>query len=270
MIGNCSPIVTQLKCDYMQNPAIIGLMLGLFFGFILFGVLLSIYRPPAFVIDWCQRRWPDVIWQVATKRRVVALTIDDGPSEYTEEIAAILKDNEATATFFVIGSHISGRTNVLRKLVEQGHELGNHAMHDEPSRSLSLRELRSQIQTVDAQIDQIYGSCQQATPVRYFRPGSGFFNSGMRNMVTDLGHHLVLGGIYPHDPQIPFWRLNSWHILSLLRPGAIIICHDGRAWTPPMLRKVLPHIRACGYRVVSVSELVGSTDELGRSSKSRG
>ncbi|KAL8725710.1 MAG: hypothetical protein Q9166_007195 [cf. Caloplaca sp. 2 TL-2023] len=218
-----------------------------------------IYKPPHLLIRYFQYRWPDVLWHVplSSTNRVVALTIDDAPSEYTEEILEILKANGATTTFFVIGSPAKGREDVLRRLVREGMELGNHAMHDEPSRSLSDNILIKHIKSVEKIVDDAYAPASvENLPPRYFRPGSGFFHNRMRKVVHDLGYRLVLGSIYPHDPQIPYPWANARHILSMLRPGGIIICHDRRKWTAPMLRRVLPEMKRRGYRVVTVSELM--------------
>jgi peptidoglycan/xylan/chitin deacetylase (PgdA/CDA1 family) len=73
------------------------------------------------------------------------------------------------------------------------------------------------------------------------------------------GYRTILGSIYPHDPFINIWRLNAWHILSMLRPGAVIICHDRRSWTIPMLRKVIPEMKQRGYEIVSVDRFLQRT-----------
>lgn len=215
-----------------------------------------IYKPPSFLISYFQWRWPDVLWHVSTTSKTVALTIDDVPSKYTREILNVLDANDAHATFFVIGSQVVGHDETLQQLVRKGNELGNHAMYDEPSRSLSDDTLTAQIHSVEEMIEQAYDSINAGQPPRYFRPGSGFFSQRMRNVLGRLGYRLVLGSIYPHDPQIRHWRVNASHILSLLRPGGIIICHDRRGWTAPMLRSVLPQIRRRGYRIVTVTELL--------------
>lgn len=214
------------------------------------------YKPPSLLIRYFQHRWPDVLWRASMTSKVVALTIDDGPSEYTEEIMQILHSNGATATFFIIGSQVARHANTLQDLVRNGNELGNHAMHDEPSRSLSDAALVEQIQAVEKMLHAIYAGVDVDPPPKYFRPGSGFFSGRMREILRRLDYRLVLGSIYPHDPQIPFWRINASHIMSMLRPGGIIICHDRRSWTPPMLRKVLPEVRRRGYRIVTVTELL--------------
>lgn len=215
-----------------------------------------IYKPPAFLIRYLQRRWPDVLWHVSKSSNIIALTIDDGPSEYTNEIMQILKSNDASATFFIIGSQVAGQEKTLQDLIRNGNELGNHAMHDEPSRSLSDAILVDEIQSVEVMLNKTYAAVDAEPPPKYFRPGSGFFSERMRKVLGRLGYRLVLGSIYPHDPQIPFWRVNANHILSMLQPGGIIICHDRRSWTVPMLRKVLPEVRRRGYRIVTVTELI--------------
>jgi peptidoglycan/xylan/chitin deacetylase (PgdA/CDA1 family) len=223
---------------------------------LLFTPLYLVYKPPNFLIRYFQYRWPDVLWRVSTSSKIIALTIDDGPSEYTEEIMQVLKANDATATFFIIGSQIEWHEETLQHLIRNGNELGNHAMYDEPSRSLHDATLVDQIQSVEEMLHKAYSAVDADPPPKYFRPGSGFFSGRMRKMLNRLGYRLVLGSIYPHDSQIPVWRINASHILSMLRPGGIIICHDRRAWTVPMLQKSLPEIRRRGYRIVTVTELL--------------
>lgn len=236
-----------------------------------------IYRPPRLLIRYFQHRWPDVLWEVSLpasasssssqQQKLIALTIDDAPSEYTREILRILKANDAHATLFVIGGQVEGREEVLREVVAAGNELGNHAMHDEAAMGLDLDELEAQIDRVQGLIRQAYvdagvagGDSGGAGPKhQYFRPGSGLFSTQMRAMVARLGYRMVLGSVYPHDPQIPYWWLNAWHILSMARNGAIVVCHDRRSWTIPMLEKVLPELRRRGYRVVTISELLEAT-----------
>jgi len=215
-----------------------------------------IYKPPALLIRYFARRWPDVLWQVETAEKVVALTIDDAPSQHTRQIMEVLREHDAHATFFVIGSQVDGREDRLRELVRNGNELGNHAMHDEPSRSLSDEALEAEIYAVREKLLDAYSDEGIQPPSNYFRPGSGFFSDRMRRLLDRLGYRPVLGSIYPHDPQIPYWWINANHILSMLRPGAIIICHDRRDWTVPMLRKVVPEIRKRGYDIVTVTELL--------------
>ncbi|KAJ5725024.1 uncharacterized protein N7483_006381 [Penicillium malachiteum] len=246
--------------------------------FVLFGPLYLIYKPPVCLIRLFQRHWPDVLFHRPTTQKVVALTIDDAPSIYTaggrvdqtelnsdgehdSTILDLLKAYHATATFFVIGSQVPGYEDALVQLVHGGNELANHAMYDEPSRALSDDQLAEQILAVQTMIQNAYRAAgkDEGPEAWFFRPGSGFFSSRMRRLVKGLGYRLVLGDVYPHDPQVPFSGFNAKHILSMVRPGSIIVCHDRREWTLPMLQVVLPELRKRGYRVVTISELLRET-----------
>lgn len=218
-----------------------------------------IYKPPHALIRYFQHRWPDVLWHVplpAGAEKVIALTIDDAPSEHTRELLSVLKENDAHATFFVIGGQVPGREDVLKSMVSAGMELGNHAMHDEPSRALSASKLQEEVAQVEGYINATYASLDMQRPPKYFRPGSGFFSTSMRAQVRGLGYQMVLGGIYPHDPQVPYPGVNARHILSKARAGGIIICHDRRGWTVPMLKRVLPELKRRGYRITTVTGLL--------------
>lgn len=223
-----------------------------------------IYKPPTLLIRYFAARWPDVLWHVSTEEKIIALTIDDAPSEFTAEILDVLQANDAKATFFVIGAQVGGREEVLKEVVRRGNELGNHAMHDEPSRSLSPAVLEAEIRRVEGYINATFDDLGMAHPPRYFRPGSGFFSSSMREQVGRLGYRLVLGSVYPHDPQIGYPMVNARHVLSMVRPGGIVICHDRRGWTAPMLRRVLPELKRRGYRVTTVTGLLGAARDEGK------
>jgi peptidoglycan/xylan/chitin deacetylase (PgdA/CDA1 family) len=232
--------------------------------------LYTLYKPPTWLIDYFQTKYPSVTFHIADwpspEEKVVALTIDDGPSDYTLEIASLLKEHEAEATFFVLGSQIEGREDVLRKLIDGGNELGNHAMNDVPARDLPEAQLKKEIIAVEAKLRELYLTTpgfHPPTPPRYYRPGSGFFTKPMLSTIKKLAYVPVLGSIYPYDAQIPYAWINARHILSMLKPGEIIICHDRRPWTIPMLKTILPEMKRRGYKITTVSSM-GAIAEEGR------
>lgn len=226
-------------------------------------VLKCVYRPPGYVLSYLRARYPDVLFEVTTSEPIVALSIDDAPSAYTDEIMAVLAEHDARATFFVIGNQADERPAKLRDMVRAGHELANHAMRDEPSRDLAPDVLEEQVRGVQDRLRAAYADEGAILPNNYFRPGSGLFNYAMRDLLGNRGFRIVLGSVYPHDPQIPYPAVNARHILSMAHPGAIIICHDRREWTAPMLRTVLPELKARGYKVVTITDLVKSVEPLG-------
>lgn len=219
-----------------------------------------VYKPPKSVISYLQARNPSVLFQIQTNKNIVALTIDDAPSPYTREILDILRKNDATATFFIIGNQVPGNEAILAEIVRAGHELGNHAMHDEPSISLPSETLDQEIHQVDAMLDRAYEQAGRERTSHYFRPGSGVFSQRILGVAEKAGYQTILGSIYPHDPFISRWRVNAWHVLSSLRKGAVIICHDRRSWTVPMLRKALPEMKKKGFEVASVTRFLSSLD----------
>ncbi|RDA91749.1 hypothetical protein CP533_4771 [Ophiocordyceps camponoti-saundersi (nom. inval.)] len=222
-----------------------------------------VYKPPRFLLSYLRARYPDVLFEMTTTERVMALSIDDAPSSQTADIMEVLKENDAHATFFVIGDQVQGREKELRRLVREGHELANHAMHDEPSHALSDQRLEADVAAVKAILVEAYTAEGSSLPNNYFRPGSGLINRRMRDLMGSRGIRIVLGSVYPHDPQIPYPSVNARHILSMAHPGAIVICHDRREWTAPMLRIVLPELRRRGYKIVTITDLVKSVEPLG-------
>lgn len=210
------------------------------------------------------QRWTDVLWRIwlPPTKKLVALTIDDAPSDHTREILDALAASGAHATFFVIGAQVAGREDILREIVRGGHELGNHGMRDEPAKDLGEEELERQIRRVEGMIADAYRAEERISPGeagrknKYYRPGSGFFSDRVRGVVRKLGYRLVLGSIYPHDAQVSWAWANARHILGMLSPGGVIICHDRRSWTEPMLKRVLPEMRRGGYKAVTVTDLL--------------
>ena len=195
---------------------------------------------------------PGVLFSVPVKEPIVALTIDDGPSTETEAILEVLAEHEAAATFFFIGDHLEQHPEVGRRVIEQGHEAGHHMMRDEPSIRLSPEVFAEQFEQTHRLLEELGGS-------RLFRPGSGWYNDSMTREVERRGYRMVLGWVYPLDALIASSTFSSWFIRSNLRPGAIIILHDGGARgrrTADVLRAILPDLREQGYRVVTVSELL--------------
>ncbi|KAG9242914.1 carbohydrate esterase family 4 protein [Calycina marina] len=224
-----------------------------------------IYKPPATLINFFQWKYPDVLFQVTlpSSQHVVALTLDDAPSDETAKLLEILKKYSAKATFFIIGSQIASQPGLLQRIHDEGHELGNHAWEDEPSISLPFAELERQVKEVEALVPA------NNNGAKYFRPGSGFFNKQLVQKVKKLGYQVVLGGIYPHDPQIHNPKVNARHVLSMVRPGGVIIMHDRRSYSAEQLELVLKGLAERDWVVKSVGGLLKIQEELASNRKSR-
>lgn len=209
-------------------------------------------RPPLWLLDGLAAVAPGCLYRVHTGEPLVALTLDDGPDERTTPaILAELERHGARATFFLIGERVRGREAVVRRLVEDGHEIGNHFMRDRPAILLDSMALERDL---SAWRDLL----APFATVRWARPGSGWYSARLVAVLARHGYRCALGSVYPYDATLPWSGLASRHILRNVRPGAIVVLHDGGARgrrTVHTLRTVLPELRRRGYRVVTLSEL---------------
>jgi peptidoglycan-N-acetylglucosamine deacetylase len=207
-------------------------------------------------VQWQVRRLardnPQVLYSVETSAKAVALTIDDGPDPLTTPaILDVLERNGAHATFFIITSRVPGNETVLRRMLAEGHELGNHLLRDEPSIKLSPEEFERQL--VDS-----HDVLSQFADIRWFRPGSGHYNARMLATLDKHGYQCALGSNYPFDPHIRWSWFSRRFILSNAEPGSVVILHDwgsrGKR-TIKTLSNLLPALRERGFRVVTLTEL---------------
>lgn len=218
-------------------------------------VAVVVWTAPRWLVSSIARAAPGCLYMVRTNERAVALTIDDGPSTHTAELLRVLREHGVRATFFLISSNVAGREGVVNAIVSEGHELGNHMTRDEPSIRLTAEEFGRSMREAGEVVGR-FG------PVRWLRPGGGWYTATMIGAIERAGYRCALGSIYPFDAQIPSSRLASAFILANARPGAVIVLHDGGARgrrTVATLERVLPELRRRGLRVVSLSEL----DQLG-------
>lgn len=201
-------------------------------------------------------RYPGAVYFVETAENMLALTIDDGPDAVTTpKILEVLQQYQARATFFLISDRVEGNEAIVRQIVEQGHELGNHLTRDEAS--IKLKNFGNDLLEADAILSKF-------APLRWLRPGQGLYNSSMVKVAHQHGYRIALGSIFPYDTTIPVSWFATQQILCNARPGAIIILHDSHAWgkrTAETLSAVLPELNNRGYQVVTLSKLYDANQE---------
>ena len=198
-------------------------------------------------------RSPAVLYSVEADERVVALTIDDGPDPATTpRLLELLAAYRARATFFLIADRVPGNEKLVRAIVDAGHEIGNHMTRDVPSIELAPDVFEQELLRADRILSEF------AKPY-WFRPGSGWYDDDMLEILARHGYRVALGSVYPLDAHISWSWFARRFILKLTRPGSVIILHDGGARgerTLTTLGKVLPGLIDDGYRLVTLSELV--------------
>lgn len=216
-------------------------------------LLLIVLLQPLPVLRLLAKLHPDVLYFVTLKEKVVALTIDDAPhAMVTPLLLDVLREHAAHATFFVIGDHAPGNLQILERAKQEGHELGNHLAHEYPTVFLPSTQFEKELAEVNGLISPF-------PQTKWFRPGSGWYNRRILDHAKAQGYRCALGSVYPFDTTIRNQWAISMYIKNQIFPGAIIIIHDGkpdRVRSAAVLKKVLPALKAAGYRIVTLSELV--------------
>lgn len=245
------------------------------YGVVLIGLLIlaALLSQPRWLFALATKLKPGAIYAVSLSdtsgskyadpipEKIVALTIDDGPSAATAGILAVIDRYGAKATFFNIGSNLKGQEETVQQAVDAGHELGNHLMADEASIQLSAEDFEMQLQTVQR---NLLAFLPKSSTLKWLRPGMGFYNAEMVATAERNGYQLVLGSNFPYDTHLPFPRFASAFIVNTVQPGDIIVLHDGEGRgvrTANTLERVLPALQEKGYTVTTVSELVEASSQ---------
>ncbi len=220
------------------------------------GLLLLVYfvlRQPQWFFRLVSQLRPGALFRVDTEEPVIALTIDDGPqAETTDAILQVLEHHGVNATFFMLRDQLPGNEATLKRLIANGHELGNHMTIDESSIRLSPQDFQSKFLQADQALTT-YGH------VTWFRPGMGWYNHRMLNFIESHNYQLVLGSLFPYDTHVPSVQFAEWFVLNNLDPGDILVLHDGPKnrgeRTVQLLDRLLPKIQQRGYTIVTLTEL---------------
>lgn len=186
--------------------------------------------------------------------RQVALTFDDGPGRVTESILDVLAGHGAAATFNVLGERIDGRERLLRRIVAEGHELGNHGVDHRQLAGAPIETAR-QLALTSAAIRRAVG----AGP-RTFRAPYGAVTRSTVAAARLAGLVTVGWDVDPRDYETPGAEAIHERTIAAVRPGSIVLLHDDRRaleQTAVALALILPDLEELGYELVTVSQLLG-------------
>ncbi len=200
----------------------------------------------------------DAIIAVRTRRPIVALTFDDGPDpHFTPQILRLLRLAHAHATFFVIGRRIAAHPALARAIVAAGNEVGDHTLDHVLLPPLPDAGIRRQI------AGGLAAARRAGLPAaRYFRPPHGFFDPRVSLAGARLGLRTIgWNAVVERELRERTPAQAAAVLAASLRPGSIVLAHDGRldrARTVAAVARLLPALHARGMRVVSVSELLAA------------
>lgn len=178
---------------------------------------------------------------------VIALTFDDGPSRYTEEILETLRRNEVCATFFVLGNKVEDYQEVLKKSVSYHNELGNHSYNHKWLSRLPINSLKEQIEKTQ----QVLQETLSYQP-KYLRPTYGSVNDRIRKN-TEL--KIVLWTVDTKDWKITNVDRIIEKATTNIKDGDIILMHDIFERSSQALEKIIPILKEQGFQFVTISEL---------------
>jgi len=182
-------------------------------------------------------------------RNVLALTFDDGPSEYTPDFLQVLREKHVPATFFEIGEEMSRYPAVMRQILREGDEIGNHTMHHAEFPS--------------------YGEIAPATTLAesithfrpcLFRPPGGAVDSSVIGAAAEDGLRTITWDVDPADWSTPGTSAIYSRVVNTAQAGSIILMHDGggpRDETLAALPRIIDTLRARGYDFATVTSLLG-------------
>ena len=185
--------------------------------------------------------------------KCVALTFDDGPGPFDERLLQILKDNDAKATFFLIGNKVAANPAGAKRIADAGMEIGNHTWEHPNMATIPPQDIATQFAKANDAINAATGR----TPALY-RPAGGLSTDAVRQTAAKFGLAEILWDVIPFD-----WANDSntaatrYMLMTYTKPGSVVLFHDTYSSTVDLIYQFIPVLKANGYRMVTVSELLG-------------
>jgi peptidoglycan/xylan/chitin deacetylase (PgdA/CDA1 family) len=238
----------------------------------LIGVLVVLLGAAAFFLfaDEAAFVRDGTISEASSGQMVVALTFDDGPSaEWTPKLLDELKAFNVKATFFVLGSHVRNNPELTKRIAREGHEIENHSYRHPLLALHSVKDLEKEIRDCEIEVRNLTG-----ITTKYFRPPRAWLTGRQKAAVEKMGYRVVLWSLNSKDWVTFDDKYLVAHVLRNVRPGNIILFHDGggifgtegrnRDETVRTIAQLIPKMRKRGYRFVTVAELLAESQNTVR------
>ena len=185
--------------------------------------------------------------KIDKNKKMVALTYDDGPSIYTPRVLKTLKENNAVATFFVVGNHVPTYSDTVKKAHDMGCEIGNHTYEHKSLPNLSETEVKRQISKTNKEVKKAIGE----KPV-IMRPTGGATNTNIKKWV---GMPSIIWSVDTLDWKTRNADSTRRAVLNRVKDGDIVLMHDLYSATATASETIIPELVRRGYQLVTVSEL---------------
>ena len=192
-----------------------------------------------------------------TEEKVLYLTFDAGyENGNTETILNALKKHNVSATFFVVGTYIESEPELIQRMVDEGHTVGNHTWHHPDMSGIeTMEEFTKELTDVEDAFRQTTG--QEMT--KYYRPPQGIYSESNLEMAKELGYQTFFWSLayvdwYADDQPTREEAFDK--LLGRIHPGAIVLLHSTSSTNAEILDELLTKWEEMGYQVRPLSELV--------------
>ena len=188
-------------------------------------------------------------------RKMVALTFDDGPSEYTDRVLDVLNKYGGKGTFFVVGDRLgeTGKQRV-RRIIEEGHEVGSHTWKHSNLTKLGYDGGKNAIGSVEEVIEEI--GAEFGYKMNVFRPPYGSVNSTVKEVAADMKLAIMYWSVDTLDWQHRTASKTVANVKSDVKDGSIVLFHDIYDPTAAAVEQIVPWLVDQGYQLVTCSELL--------------
>ena len=200
-------------------------------------------------------------WYVGSKEeKVIYLTFDAGyeVEGCTEKILDALKKHHVPATFFLVGNYLETQPELVRRMVAEGHVVGNHTYHHPDMGSISDRtSFEAELTALEAKYREITGQ----EMVKFYRPPQGKYSRDNLQMAKDMGYQTFFWSLAYVDWYVddqPTKEEAFEKLLGRIHPGAIVLLHSTSATNAQILDELLTKWEEMGYKFRSLEELTGS------------
>ncbi len=191
-----------------------------------------------------------------TERKDLYLTFDNGyENGLTSAILDVLKAKQVPAAFFVTGHYVKEEPQLLKRMVDEGHIVGNHSWSHPDMSQLNETQIASELDRVDEQVQRITGQKK----MQYLRPPRGIFNERVLAASRKLGYRSVFWSIAYKDWDVNAQRGAGYafdQVMKQLHPGAILLLHSVSRDNAEALGSIIDKAREQGYTFRSLDELV--------------
>ncbi|WP_217589812.1 delta-lactam-biosynthetic de-N-acetylase [Lentibacillus saliphilus] len=186
----------------------------------------------------------------------IYLTFDNGyEAGYTEDVLNVLKEENVPATFFVTGHYVKSEPDMIKRMVEEGHIVGNHSYHHPDFTVISKQSMKEELETLEAAVANV--SDQKS--MTYLRPPRGTFSEKTLSWAAELGYTHVFWSLafidWNTDKQ-KGWEYAYEQVIDQIHPGAIMLLHAVSSDNAEALSQIIQDLKAEGYTFKSLDDLV--------------